>query len=121
LARTGPKSLSYADRDMEKLVRRIASLGVRESAVAGRASIRFFPPIQEDYLAMDPRFIDHKEGVDFAASHVTGFEDPHWWSETRAAGSVSSKGRDQYFAVVQKMFGPLGYAVREVVKSELGR
>ncbi len=115
----GPRSLSYQDHNMARLVRHMAHLGMKQAAAAGSASIKFFPKIDEDYLTMDPRFKDHEMGVPVPPQHKIGFEDATWWAKTEAAGAHSSPARQQYFNVIRKMFGPLGYAVRQVVTSEL--
>ena len=53
---------------------------------------------------MNPRFIDN---------------DAAWWNQVKAAGMQDTEARGAYFKVVRDMFGPLGFAVRQVVSSEL--
>ena len=99
----GPSSLSYDSRDIAAEVRAMAKLGVAKSAAAGRAAKKFFPPIT----------------VDFATFSPDDYMDDNWWAGVIAAGARDSSEKKQYLKIVQDMFGPLGYAVRQVVQAEV--
>lgn len=99
----GPDSLAYSDRDISAEVRAMAKLGVAKSAAAARSVKKFFPPIT----------------VDFATFSPDDFMDDNWWAEVIASGAGDNSDKNQYLKIVQQMFGPLGYAVRQVVQAEV--
>ena len=98
-----PPALSYEEKDMRKIVKAMARIALLKSAVAGRASKAFFPAITENYTTLD--------------AHA--FMNDAWWVTAKERGREDSSGRRRYFGVVKAMFEPLGYAIRQVVTSEL--
>jgi hypothetical protein len=116
----GPKALSYENDSISDSVRAIAKLASSRAPAAGKASLAFFPAILDDLIEMDPRFTDISKGLNpDQLGHMTGYQDTQWWAQAKASGDQDSKARRSYFKVVRDMFGPLGYAIRQVVSSEL--
>jgi hypothetical protein len=101
---SGPSKLSYEKHDVAAQVRAMAKIAVQKSAVAGRASLDFFPSIVTDY----------------AKFSADDFMDSQWWAGVVASSAKDSPEKQKYFEVVRSMFEPLGYAVRQVVQAELG-
>ena len=117
---SGPSGLSYDNDNIGESVMAIAKLASSKAPAAGTASIAFFPTIQDDLIEMDPRFNDISKGLNpDNLGHMQGFMDQAWWTEAKASGAVDSKARRNYFKVVKDMFGALGFAIRQVVSSEL--
>jgi hypothetical protein len=107
---------NYLDRDAARMTLSVSEAAGATSDDAGRTARDFFPRIPDadgsdkpDYAAFDPYPYFESDTPEGQA----------WLAEVNVLAQTPSAARDEYFATVDKAFGDLGYAVRQVVRAEL--
>jgi len=92
--------LSHFNGNMVDFINTMASYSVTLSGEAGRASLRFFPAIKQNFITFDPN------------KKMT----PQWWAIVIKKGEIPSKAQQTYTEAAYKTFEAMGVATRAVVK-----
>jgi hypothetical protein len=107
----------YADGDAAAMTVSVATAAVAISDDAGRNARAFFPALPDAPGSDKPNYATFDPYPYFAPGTP---EQEAWMSEVQASAQEPSKARDRYMDSVRQAFGDQGYAVRRVVRAELG-
>lgn len=112
---------STSTEPVEKLVMRMANYSLSYSGPTARAAWAFLPDLIE---------LERTEGVHntIELTKVMNDKDPSinfyeresWWTNLLATRTFETKEGKKLFKVVEKVYKVQGYAIRQVVKKELG-